>query len=295
MKSVLLLVTIWSGLLVACSPERKAEPMPARTKTTVVTDSQTLVLAVQPTIDCLPLYYAAEKGLFKKVGARVFLKSYNSQADCDTAYINKSTDGGVTDLVRLCYHRNRGEKLEVISGTDNEWAVVVSGKLRIRNLTALKKHSIAISRFSAAHYLLTDLLKDEKITPTDILPVQINDYKLRTEMLDENQIDAAILSEPYVALAKSKGHHILINKFYSLNLGCIVLRKESVSNKLKNKQISLFIKAYNMAADSINKLGKNKISDILSIRYQLPEKAIDSLKLPHYRHVSIPERIDYCL
>ena len=50
-----------------------------------------------------------------------------------------------------------------------------------------------------------------------------------------------------------------------------------------------------MAADSINKLGKNKIFDILSIRYQLPEKAIDSLKLPHYRHASIPERIDYCL
>ena len=73
------------------------------------------------------------------------------------------------------------------------------------------------------------------------------------------------------------------------------MEKKKSTPKKKNKQIPLFIKAYNMAADSINKLGKNKISDILYIRYQLPEKAIDSLKLPHYRHASIPERIDYCL
>lgn len=63
-------------------------------------DSAALKIATVPTMDCLPLFIAAEDSLFQKAGVDVRLKRYGSQTDGDTLLRSKRAEGIVTEIGR---------------------------------------------------------------------------------------------------------------------------------------------------------------------------------------------------
>ena len=97
-------------------------------------DSDALVLSLTPTVECLPLYYAKQKGIFKTLGLKVCLKTYDSQFDCDTAMLGKTAIGGSSDLLRLYYHAEKGKILSAVSSLNGRWSLVSSGDLRIKKM-----------------------------------------------------------------------------------------------------------------------------------------------------------------
>ena len=52
-------------------------------------DSLALKVALMPTLDCLPFYYAQRCGLFKELGLDIRLQTFNAQMDCDTAFARR--------------------------------------------------------------------------------------------------------------------------------------------------------------------------------------------------------------
>ena len=67
-------------------------------------DTALIKIAVMPTLDCLPIYVAADHGMFERHGASVSFYAYDAQMDCDTAFKEGWVGAMATDLVRaeLC-------------------------------------------------------------------------------------------------------------------------------------------------------------------------------------------------
>jgi NitT/TauT family transport system substrate-binding protein len=210
-------------------------------------------VGVMPTLDCLPVYIAYEDSLFEKDSVRVHLKSFTAQMDCDTALTKGSVQGSVTDLVRVERLRSRGVALTYPIATNTYWQLVTNRLARIRELHQLSDKMIADTRFSATD-LLTGIAIRRGHPKYNVYRVQINDVKIRLEMLENNEMDAMFLTEPQATKARLMGSPVLLDsRDLDMHLGVFAFRKADLAGR--RRQMRLFLKAYNQAVDSIHRHG----------------------------------------
>lgn len=252
-------------------------------------DSDALVIALTPTVDCLPVYYAQQSGIFQTLGLKVNLLTYRSQFDCDTAMLGATAMGGATDLVRLHYYANEHQPLSAVTSTDGVWKLLACGKLRIKKTALLKERMISVARFSASDYFSQVALEAVKMDYRAVFRPQINDYYLRTSMLNNNQIDAAILPEPMATKARLAGHRVLYSTTEkSEKMGCLAFKPSFLAEKDSLNRVHLLLKGYNQAVVEINQKGKAACAAILKNQYKLAPQVIDSLTLPKYEKAALP-------
>lgn len=253
-------------------------------------ESDALVLALMPTVDCLPIYYAQQSGIFRTLGLKVSLLTCRSQFDCDTAMLGTTAMGGVTDLVRLHYYAGQGDSLSAVSSTNGDWKLMVCGTLRIKKTTLLKDRMISVARFSASDYFSKKALDEAKMEYNDVFRPQINDIYLREAMLKNNQVDAAVLSEPLATKARLDGHRTLYaTSDKSEQMGCMAFKSSFLNVKDSLNRVRLFLKGYNKAAEELNEQGKKACVSILVNTYKLSPQVVDSLTLPKYEKAALPK------
>ena len=256
-------------------------------------DSDVLVLALTPTVDCLPVYYAAQSGIFKTLGLKVNLLTFRSQFDCDTAMLGQTAMGGATDLVRLHHYANEGKYLSAVTTTDGIWRLLVSGKLRIKKTALLKDRMICVARFSASDIYSKAALDAAGMEYKDVFRPQVNDYGLRGFMLKNNQIDAAILPEPFATQARLEGHRVLYTTTdKNGKMGCLAFKPSFLTGTDSLHRVELLLKGYNQAVGELNEKGKSACAGILKDLYRMPMQVIDSLALPKYGKAALPEAVD---
>ena len=120
-----------------------------------VNDSAMIKIAVMPTLDCLPIYVASERGIFARNGASVSLYSYAAQMDCDTALTGGWVDAMATDLVRAERLKKQGMLLSYLTSTDLHWQLVASKMARVKRLNQMENKMVAMSRYSATDMLVS--------------------------------------------------------------------------------------------------------------------------------------------
>lgn len=257
-------------------------------------DSVALKIAVMPTLDCLPLYVANKYNLFDSLGADVRLRLYTAQMDCDTALQRGRVEGSVTDLVRSQRMIRQGMKLTYVTATNAYWQLITNRNARILNLKNLDGKMIAMTRYSA-----TDLLADEAILKSGlkseyVFRVQINDVGIRLRMLLNNSMDALVLTEPQATAARVAKNHVLLDtRKLDMNLGAFVFRTELYRDIKRKKQISTFVKVYNMACDSINKNGVAVYLPLILDKSGIDVDIVDSIpRNIKFRYISTPRKKD---
>ena len=84
MKKVFLFLAVLAGLA-SChkTDNEQAEKVSSQ-------DSTVLYVALMPTVDCLPFYYAEQQGIFDSLNANIEIRNYMAQMDCDTAFLPKT-------------------------------------------------------------------------------------------------------------------------------------------------------------------------------------------------------------
>lgn len=251
-------------------------------------DSVALSVALGSTLDCLPFYYAEASGIYDTLGLNVDIKSYSAQFDRDTALLGNTADGIFSDLVRTQYHVAQGHNLSVVMATVGQWAVVASGGSRIRNMSKLKKRMVGVARYSASDFYSEKELSKAGLKYDDIFRPQVNDIPLRAAMLNETQIEAAVLPEPYATVARVHGHKVLHVVPATQNAGCIIFNSKILKDKHKSEAVRLLIEGYHRAADSLNLRGKSVCREVLRTTYKLTEQEIDSLRLYRYGVPKMP-------
>ncbi len=255
--------------------------------------SDTLRVALLPTVDCLPFFYAKQAGIYDTLGLPLKIVLYDSNLDGDTALLNGSVDGGMTDYVRLGFLRDKGLLVSAIMSGDSRWAIVGSGSLRMKKVENLKGRTVVGERFSLADFLINDALVKGRVAQEDILSPQINSLYLRTLMLNNNQIDAALLPEPFIAQAKENGHRVLYDVAPALSrLTCLAFSDSVLSDSLRGEQVGKLVKGYRIASEIINKRGVKSCKKTLVNNYRLPANVADSVALPVYSVPTVAKSAD---
>ncbi len=246
-------------------------------------DSLALKVALMPTLDCLPFYYAQKCGLFKELGLDIRLQTFNAQMDCDTAFARRHVDVSYTDLIRAAWMQSKGISLYVFMQADGHHELVTAKSRRIRQTRHLKERMVAMTRHSVTDLLLDTVIGQARLDPSTVYRPQINDIRLRYGMLANATIDAAFLPEPYATQAKLKGHRsIYDSRKQHIRLMAFMASSDIVADKRKSEQMRLLLQGYNKAVEQINRKEQTDSIRNILLSYPVEPKTVDSLKLPAY-------------
>ena len=256
-------------------------------------DSAALKIAVMPTLDCLPMLVARQYNLYDSLGADIRLKFYSAHIDCDTALLNDRVEGTVTDLVRAERMMMKGKKLIYCTATDAYWLLVSNRNSRVKDLKQMDDKMMAMTRYSVTDMLGDYAIDSVKLDGERVYRVQINDVRVRLQMLHNNEMDAMLLTDPQASEALAAKHKLLLDsRKLGLKMGAVVLRDIIKGDSARERQYDVFVKAYNMACDSINKYGVARYGDLVTKYCQVKASTVDSIKNYRFSHVAQPREKD---
>lgn len=285
MKKVFLLL-ISALTLAGCHNQ----PGKADRQTTVSKDSITLRVALMPTADCLPFYYAEEQGIYDSLQANIELKDYMAQMDCDTAFCRKHVEVSYTDLVRASLLQSKDTALNVIMQTDGGHELITAYSKRIKSPKQLKDKMAAMARHSVTDLLCDEIVKKAGISPDELYKPQINDIALRAAMLQNATIDAAFLPEPYATQARiRKNRSIYSTEKENIHMMAMMASWQALKDPQKAELIRKLIQGYDIAVERLkNKSCQDTARNLLK-RFGIKEITLDSLRLPKYRKATVPD------
>ena len=256
-------------------------------------DSAALKIAVMPTLDCLPMLVARQYNLYDSLGADIRLKFYSAHIDCDTALLNDRVEGTVTDLVRTERMMMKGKKLIYCTATDAYWQLVSNRNSRVKDLKQMDDKMMAMTRYSVTDMLGDYAIDSVKLDGERVYRVQINDVRVRLQMLHNNEMDAMLLTEPQASEALAAKHKLLLDsRKIDWKMGAVVFRDIIKGDSARERQYDVFVKAYNMACDSINKYGVARYGDLVTKYCQVKASTVDSIKNYRFSHVAQPREKD---
>lgn len=252
-----------------------------------VADTLALNIICTPTLESLPFYHAVESGLCDSLHLALGIVTEKSQFDIDSIMRRtKRIDGAVLDSHRLEYYRKAKKSLSVTEAIHlyGIWQLVTSEKLRLRETSQLKKRTVATARFATSSYLLEQSLRGTTLKPSDLYHAQINDFELRALMLDEAQVDASLLPEPFATRALMNGHKS-VWKNDSISSLVLCFRNNVYKDERKQVQIELLKQVYNLSVLDLNVRGAHAADSALIKSFRLKPEVIDTIKLPRYRPI----------
>ena len=253
-------------------------------------DSTALHVALVPTMDNLPLYYAKETGIYDSLGLNIELLTYSSAMDCDTAFTNGEADGVVSDIVKANIWRSCGDSVKVVMRTDLNLFLMSTHSSRIKSVNNIKEKIMAITRNSALDYMADKVMEHIKLPLLQLNKPQINDIALRCKMTDQNQYDGAFLPEPYAMEAENNGAHRLISSSELIgNLSAVIFHDSIVSKR--NDDIRKLVEGYDIAVNRLNALNERGDKDMI---YIIKTKFISEipdtiLSYPVFKASSMPD------
>ena len=232
-------------------------------------DSAAFKIAVMPTLDCLPVFIAKDHQMFDTV-VDIRLKKFTAQMDCDTALMRGRVEGAISDLVRTERMIQQGTPLKYVAATNAYWLLISNRQLRMSNLKHLDDRMLAMTRYSVTD-LLGDLAVDSaKLKTERVFRVQINDVNIRLKMLENNEMDAMLLTEPQATQALLGKHKVLLDtRKLDMQMGVFAFRTKGMDDKNRRRQMDVFLKGYNEACDSLNHYGVLHYSDVIRKHYQI--------------------------
>ena len=259
-------------------------------------DSAALKVAVLPTLDCLPLFVAEERQMFD-TAVDIRLKRFSAQMDCDTALQRGRVELAVSDLVRTERMATMGLRLKYLTATNAYWLLIGNRNQRITEMKHLDDRMVAMTRYSVTDLMAELAVDSAKLKPERVFRIQVNDVNVRLDMLENNEMDALLLTEPQLTQALLGKHHVLLDsRREDIWMGVIAEDSMAMSEASRQRQLKALVDGYNKACDSLNAYGVKHYSDIIMKYCDLSELALrqlpDSLR---YDHVAAPRQKDVAL
>ena len=255
-------------------------------------DSAALKIAVLPTLDCLPFYLAEDHNMFDTV-VDIRLKFFSAQMDVDTAIINRRVEIGVTDLVRAERMIKQDSTIEYLTATNAYWQLITNRIARMTQLKHLEDKMLAMTRYSVTDMLGDIAVDSAKLKPEFVFRIQIKDVNIRLKMLENNEMDALLLTEPQAGQARLLKHKVILDtRNLDMKMGAVVMRNGVMNDKNRKRQLEVLIKGYNEACDSINHYGVAEYSDLVMKYCKVKRSTVESLKNIKFEKITKPRQQD---
>lgn len=279
LKKILSIITVAATVIsfTACSPIKETE----------TTTKQTLTFGMMGSIDSVPFVIAKEKGMFEKEGIEVNIETFKNSKDRDAAFQAGTLDGVICDEVAISLYQNADFDVKITGITDGDFMLVAGAKSGIKSLNDIKGKSAAISEKTAIEYTLDSILEKNSLTSKDVEKSVVPAIPTRLEMLNNGNVDTALLPEPFSSMAINAGG-ILLGSASNLATYPSVSAFTQKSIDEKGSEIQAFYKAYNEAVDFINSTPVSEYEDIIISTVGYPAEMKGKITLPNFRKNTLP-------
>lgn len=260
-------------------------------------DSAALHVALMPVQDCFPFYLAERTGIYERLGLDVRIRTYMAQLDIDTTLAKDHVEVGYSDLARQIMLQQDSTDVRAIASFDGSLQLITPRKARVRKLNQLKEKMVAVARHSVTDYWSDRLTDTASFARSDIFRPQINNLRIRTDMLCNATMDAVFLPEPFASEAIQRGN---TPNFSTANLTprlvVLVATRQALDDKTRHAQIDLLLKGYDEAVAQLETSVaiRDSIPTLLRELCQTPDSLADSIvsRLPRFVPLGKPQQAD---
>ncbi|MEW6258882.1 MAG: ABC transporter substrate-binding protein [Thermodesulfobacteriota bacterium] len=253
-------------------------------------------IGVLPVVDTLPLWVAKERGLFEANGFDVELTSFDSALERDAALQAGKLEGYFGDLLNTVLLIRSGQPIRIVTiayHTDvnrRMFGLALAPGSDIDRPDRLVHRTIGVSRATVIEFLLDRMLTEASVPTDRIEKLDIKKIPIRMQMLLSGQIAAALLPEPLLSLAESKGARVLLDdRQLDMTETVIALNKNWVEADFG--RLSRFRAAYSKAIETIRQ-EPEAMTDIMIRRCRLPSEQSSSFRPPVFPVAGLPSARD---
>lgn len=230
-----------------------------------------LNIGVPNNISSLPIWIAEEDSIFDSLHVDITVKDFADPMDCDMAFANGKTNLSITDQKRADWLKAaKKQNFNPILKLPMPHALVASHTARLSSITQLKNKLVASTRNSTYSASLQHCLDSVKLSKDSVYVAQINNPNIALLMLRNSELDAALIPEPYISLAKVMGH----NTLYSNDEKAMLIAK----GDLTEEQTTAFNKAIAEATKRIRKNGVKHYAKLIAKRCKCSDQFEKELK-----------------
>ena len=291
---ILVAVGILVGIVLASMP-RQPKDLPTAEEI-ARRDSAALHVALMPVHDCLPFYVAEQLGYYDSLGLDLRILTLQAQLDTDTALLRRRAELVYSDLARaIMIQQTDTSDLRVIATCEGRLRLLTAYRGRVRQIRQLKERMVAVARHSITDYWSDRLMDTASMAQTDIFRPQINNVRVRTDMLCNGTMDAALLPEPYATEAQLRGNKVNFStKKLKPQLAALVVPAQVISESSRVHQIALLLKGYQLACEKMNAQQADCLPELLRSLCSVPDTLIDSVchTLPSFQSLLPPQQAD---
>lgn len=223
-------------------------------------------------ISSLPIWVAEEDSIFDSLRVDISVRDYTDQLDCDMAFANKKINIEITGPKRAEWlKKEKKTDFTELAKLPMPYAMMANHKARLSSIKQLKDKMLAATRLSLFHEEAYHCIDSVGLKRDSVYVVQINNHNVAMQMLQNNELDASFLTEPYITLAKIMGH----NALYSNKAEALLIARTDADQK----ELKKFQQAYNEAIKRIRTNGVEHYTKLIADRCQCSPQFGKDLKV----------------
>jgi NitT/TauT family transport system substrate-binding protein len=248
-------------------------------------------LGAMSSMDYIPYVVAMKHGIYDSLGVQVELVKFFSANDRDAAFQAGMIDGTIIDYTGAILQQANGIPLRLIMKNDGFFYLIANKDKHIRRPDDLRGKSLSVSRNTVIEYTTDFLLQTAGLTEDEVEKPEINKIPLRLEMLQNGQIDACVLPDPFATIARANGHPALTTtREAGISVTGTMFTEQALRNK--RKAVEKIVQGYNLGVSYIRTHPLSDWSDILVQDAGVPAALVEQLTLPDYEAATFPSEKD---
>ena len=239
-------------------------------------------MGIMPDFDSIPFVVAKQMGYLPE---NIRLDIYKSPVDRDSALYSGNMDGTISDVLAVGLARQGGLEVYITSKTDGCYGLLSSEKIGAKELEG---RQVGLSVNTIIEYVTDAIITESGGDPNLVEKVAVPRIPSRLELLNNKQIDAIAIPEPYVTAAVAAGANLIqTSAELNINPGIMLFGKEAVESK--GSEIKAMYEAYDKAVDYINSTDPSEFMPGVIDELGLPAEAMNAA-LPAYTAAEMPDR-----
>ncbi len=261
-------------------------------------ETPTLKIGLLPVLEALPIYVADAQGYFKSEGIMVEYVPAASAAERDQLMQAGQIDGMINDLISTVLYNKETQKIAVVrfartaTPDSAQYSVLAAKGSGITKASDLKGVEVAISEGTVIAYVTDRLLQLEGLQPADIKTTNVVKIADRMQLLNQGNLKAATMPDPYSSLALQNGATVVVDDRAHNELGNSVLSFSTATLKAKPNTVKKFLAALEKAVNDVN-ANPDQYANVLTDKKLIPAPLAGKYKLPKFPAASVPTEAQF--
>lgn len=250
-----------------------------------------------PTEDSLPLWVAEKDGLFTKAHLKVEIVPFASAQERDAALTAGAIDAFMGDLIAAASLRAGGVPVKVATvmlgatPAEGRFGIVARPGSTVTSLDQLAGKPIGTSSGTIQEYVLDQLMTQAGVSAEDVKKEEVKKVPVRFDLLMSGKLEAAMLPEPFLSLAESKGAKLVADDTGDQNLSqtVLVVAQKYVDDPAGAQTMTALLQVWNDAVAIVN-ADPASVRSLLVEKARLPKDLAATYKVNTYPTAQLPKQ-----